>query len=57
VICFLTDGEFAGHISRQLKTLRQDRTMIHTFAFGETYGEETLKALAANNRGEYRFVP
>jgi hypothetical protein len=57
VICFLTDGEFQKGVSRQLMALKQERTAIHTFAFGETLGEETLKALAQNNRGEYRFVP
>uniref|UniRef100_A0A7C4LMB6 VWA domain-containing protein n=1 Tax=Schlesneria paludicola TaxID=360056 RepID=A0A7C4LMB6_9PLAN len=56
-IFFLTDGEFPSGVSRQLRALRQDRVVIHTFAFGETLGEDTLKTLAANNRGEYRFVP
>jgi hypothetical protein len=57
VICFLTDGEFPPGIARQLSRLQQDRTAIHTFAFGDTLGEETLKALAEHNRGEYRLVP
>lgn len=57
VIFFLTDGEFPPGVKRQLESLRQTRVIIHTFAFGETLGEETLKILAANNRGEYRFVP
>jgi len=57
VICFLTDGEFPKGVSRQLMSIRQDRTVIHTFAFGDTLGEETLKTMAQNNRGEYRFVP
>jgi hypothetical protein len=57
VICLLTDGEFARGVNRQLETLRQDRTQIHTFAIGDTLGEEILKVIAANNRGEYRFVP
>jgi len=57
LICFLTDGEFPKGVNRQLQTLKQDRIAIHTFAFGDTLGEETLKTIAANNRGEYRFVP
>ncbi|HET6424624.1 MAG TPA: vWA domain-containing protein [Planctomycetaceae bacterium] len=57
VICFLTDGEFDGLSNRRLKSLKQSQIVIHTFAFGETFGEEVLKILADNNRGEYRFVP
>lgn len=57
VICFLTDGEFDGLSNRRLKSLKQSKIVIHTFAFGETFGEDVLKLLADNNRGEYRFVP
>ncbi len=57
VICFLTDGEFEVIAGRRLKSLKQSKIVIHTFAFGETFGEEVLKTLAENNRGEYRFVP
>lgn len=57
VICLLTDGEFARGVNRQIESFRQDRIQIHTFAIGDTLGEEILKAIAANNRGEYRFVP
>ncbi len=57
VICFLTDGEFDTRIKRRLNTLKQQQTAIHTFAFGESFAEATLKQLAIQNRGEYRFVP
>lgn len=57
VICFLTDGEFETLANRRLKSFKQSKIVIHTFAFGETFGEDVLKALAANNGGEYRFVP
>lgn len=57
VIVFLTDGEFETIANRRLKSLKQANIIIHTFAFGETFGEEVLKVLAENNRGEYRFVP
>lgn len=57
VIVFLTDGEFDGLANRRLKSLKQSKIVVHTFAFGETFGEEVLKAVADNNRGEYRFVP
>lgn len=57
VIYFLTDGEFDGRINRRLLALEQRQTVIHTFAFGETLGEEVLKTLAAHNRGKYQFIP
>ncbi len=57
VIVFLTDGEFDGLANRRLKSLKQSKIVIHTFAFGETLGEDVLKAVADNNGGEYRFVP
>ncbi len=56
-ICFLTDGEFNELVNRRLRSLKQPRTEIHTFAIGETYGEEVLKLFAEHNRGEYRFIP
>lgn len=56
-ICFLTDGEFNDLVNRRLRSLKQPRTEIHTFAIGETYGEEVLKLFAEHNRGEYRFIP
>ena len=57
VLCFLTDGDFEPRIKRRLVALKQSNTVVHTFAFGEVDAEETLKPLASNNRGEYRFVP
>lgn len=57
VICFLTDGEFNDLINRRLRSLQQPRTAIHTFAIGDTFGEEVLKLFAEHNHGEYRFVP
>lgn len=56
-ICFLTDGDFDKRVKRILMSVEQRRTSIHTFAFGEITAEETLKALAEHNQGEYRFVP
>lgn len=57
LIYFLTDGEFAKGYSLKLRSIRQTRTAIHTFAFGETLAEETLREIAENNGGEYKFVP
>jgi len=56
-ICFLTDGDFDKRVKRILMSVQQQRTSIHTFAFGEVTAEETLKTLAEKNQGEYRFVP
>ena len=54
---FLTDGEFAKGYRLKLRSIRQTRTAIHTFAFGETLAEETLRDIAQKNGGEYTFVP
>lgn len=56
-IYFLTDGEFEGGANLALVKLRQDRTIIDTFAFGERLGEDVLRQLAEHNRGRYKFVP
>ncbi|MBI1346485.1 VWA domain-containing protein [bacterium] len=56
-LCFLTDGDFDQRIKRTLQSVKQQQTSIHTFAFGEITAEETLRLLAEQNRGEYRFVP
>ena len=57
VIYFLTDGVFENKVERFLNKMAQNHTAIHTFAFGSREAEETLKALAAANGGEYHFVP
>jgi len=57
IIYFLTDGEFKKGVNLRLRSIRLPRTAIHTFAFGETLGEELLKDVARNNDGEYTFVP
>lgn len=57
IIYFLTDGEFKKGVNLRLRSIKLPRTAIHTFAFGETVGEELLKDIARNNGGEYKFVP
>ncbi|MCH8830432.1 MAG: VWA domain-containing protein [Planctomycetes bacterium] len=57
VIYFLTDGSFDFKIKRDLSRLRQSRTAIHTFAFGDSAGEAALKTLAQANGGKYHFIP
>lgn len=56
-IYFLTDGEFERAANLTLLKLRQERTIIDTFAFGERLGEDLLRQLAEHNRGRYTFVP
>jgi hypothetical protein len=57
VIYFLTDGRFPTMIGNDLLKLTQPHTAIHTLALGKRSGEEVLKAIAAHNRGRYRFIP
>lgn len=57
VIYFLTDGAFRPNIRGDLGRIKQRRSAIHTFAFGDRAGERTLEAIAKQNRGEYHFVP
>ncbi len=56
-IYLLTDGTFNGAIQRDLRRLKQKQASIHTIAFGNRAGEPVLKELAANNQGEYFYVP
>jgi hypothetical protein len=57
IIYFLTDGEFDKIVNRKLTRIKQNRTAIHTFAFGERIGEAVLEEIARNNQGKYTFVP
>ncbi len=57
IIYFLTDGEFDKIVNRKLLRIKQKRTTIHTFAFGERIGEAVLKEVARNNQGKYTFIP
>lgn len=57
VIHFLTDGQFEPKIHRILKKIRQDRTVIHTYALGNPDSEKILRELAASNGGKYHFIP
>jgi hypothetical protein len=57
IIYFLTDGAFTAQVRGDLGKLRQRRSAIHTFAFGDRAGERTLQWIAKQNGGEYHFVP
>ncbi|MFM8219980.1 MAG: VWA domain-containing protein, partial [Planctomycetaceae bacterium] len=58
VIFLLTDGEVDNptELKEQIRKLNKSKTTIHTLAFESEEGEETLKAIAAEHNGTYRFV-
>ncbi len=57
VIYFLTDGDFSIEIKKELIALRQQRTSVHTYAFGTRDGSAILRQIARQNGGEFHFVP
>lgn len=57
VIYFLTDGQFEPKFRRILMKIRQDRTVIHTYAMGNDDSEKVLRELAAANGGKYHYIP
>jgi hypothetical protein len=57
IIYFLTDGEFDRGVNRQLLQIRQVRTTIHTFAFGDARSAAVLTDIAKNNQGKYTYIP
>ena len=59
-IFLMTDGVFANHQStfNEIKRNNPDsKTSVNTIAFYERTAEQELKAIAAANRGDYRYVP
>jgi hypothetical protein len=67
-IYLLTDGKFTdrGRTERYLKANnitddpvdgKKPRVVVHTICFWQNDGEETLKAIAKEYGGTYRFVP
>ena len=67
-IYILSDGKFTdkGKTVRYLQNTNviddpeqgyRPRAVIHTIAFWQRDGEETMKAIARTHRGTYRFVP
>lgn len=57
VIYFLTDGRFKPKIEADLKRLSQPDVAIHTYAFGERHAEKIMRAVAAANGGQYKYIP
>lgn len=58
VIYLLTDGELenADGIREMLRKQNQNGASIHTIAFENQDGTETLQAIAKENKGVFRFV-
>lgn len=57
VIYFLTDGNFPARIVKQVAEANQNRVVIHTIGFADDEGEDLLKTIAAQNWGQYQFIP
>jgi hypothetical protein len=59
-IFLMTDGVFANH-QRTFDEIKRNnpdsKTSVSTIAFHERTAEPELKAIAAANRGDYRYVP
>lgn len=58
-IHFMTDGLIPVTTAGRLRDLNSGRvrTVIHTYAFGESASEPMLREIAADHGGQYRFVP
>ena len=59
-IFLMTDGVFENQQStfNEIKRNNPDsKTSVNTIAFYERAAEQELKAIAAANRGDYRYVP
>jgi len=57
-IWLLTDGQFSEGICDKITASNPERRVsINTIAFHDPSGEPLLKRIAAENRGDYRFVP
>jgi hypothetical protein len=57
IIFFLTDGAIPSATRRVAKENNKSRTRIHTIAFGLKQNQDTLKGIAEDNQGRFRFVP
>jgi hypothetical protein len=57
VIHFLSDGDFVPQIAREVLSLRQSTSALHTYSFESRKGEKLLRTLAQQNGGEYHAIP
>ena len=56
-IFFLTDGGFDPGVAADVRMKNQKEVCINTICFTDATGEPVMKQIAAENRGDYRFVP
>jgi len=57
IIYFLTDGDFEGHIVKEVAIANRGRIKINTIGFGDNRGEKLLKLIAEQSGGQYQFIP
>jgi hypothetical protein len=57
-VWLLTDGIFAENVADQIAAANPGQQVsVNTIAFHDASGEAVMKRIAAENRGDYRFVP
>lgn len=56
-IYFLTDGAIPPTTPTTVSNANSKKTPVHTIGFVNRAGEEVLKRIAEENRGQYKFVP
>lgn len=57
LIYFLTDGEFQPDVLEKLRIWNKDKKVrIYTIAFVRRNGEDLLRQIARENKGEFKFV-
>lgn len=56
-IYLLTDGDIPQKVARIVQQANQQGVIIHTIGFGDDKGAKTLREIAAQNGGSYRFIP
>ena len=58
VIYFLTDGQFEDIAPDEIAEMNSHgkKVVINTIQFGDPYGQDVLKQIAAKSGGAYRFI-
>jgi len=56
VVFLLSDGDIPPE-TRAIVTRENKRSVIHTIALGSNKGAVVMKQIAAENKGEFKFIP
>jgi hypothetical protein len=56
-VFFLTDGAIPDTVPAAINAANASETPVHTICFTNRAGEDLLKQIAAENHGDYHFVP